>query len=149
MRSSLVKFADQRQHNGQQLFWGRVDQDGAPFRGQVPAVMREDEYEARVIRVRQFCNEKFDLDDAEANLRYCVVMDRIVNQWYELIYLDRFHKGTSIHYVEWVEYFMEDGSRTPFRPVHSLEVHPGDEPDGLDDPFGLANQTRRRPDGVD
>lgn len=113
MSSSLVKFARQNQAgNGQPLNWGRADVDGLPYRG-VPTPMRDEEFDDRVVRVADYKNDFFDVKIEEQNKRFLEVMDRCANGWYELKFIERFHLGTNAHYLEWVEYYLEDGKPTP------------------------------------
>jgi hypothetical protein len=112
--SSLIKFMNLQESNGQHLFWGRADVDGIPFRGEHATVMREDEYAIRAVRVRDFRNAFFDTAKPVENKLYCDIMDRCVNGWFQLIHIERFWRGTGTHYVEWTEFYMEDGTRTPY-----------------------------------
>lgn len=114
MTSSLVKYANRRTSGGKRLFWDRVQADGAPFRGPFPPLMPEEEYEARAVRVADFRNAFFDVTDPAENKDFQDVMECCVNGWFYLAHIERFWAGTTKHYVEWMEYYMEDGSRTPF-----------------------------------
>ena len=115
MPSSLVKFSDRKDSgDGRKLYWGRADTDGLPFRGNHAPIMPDEEYEARVVRVADPKNGFFDVTDATQNKAFLDVLDGICNGWFKLIFIERFHKETSKHYVEWVEYYLEDGTRTPF-----------------------------------
>lgn len=117
MASGLVRFADRVTSGKDKLSWQRVvaGADEYPYRGVAPS-LREDEYEARTVRVADFRNNFFDVGDAEANRQYRDVMECVANQWFHLIHLERFwvdpdgHR-TTCHYVEWIEYYLEDGSR--------------------------------------
>lgn len=114
--TSLAKFSNRRSHGGQQLHWGRAGQDGAPFRGALPH-LTEEEYEQRVIRVGDPKLAFFDVTKEDAIKAYLDVVDGIVNHWFELVFVQRFWKmDPPTHYVEWIEYFYEDGARAPYVP---------------------------------
>jgi hypothetical protein len=114
--TSLVKFMQQqRDGSGRgQVYWHRAGVDGYPFRGQKPPMLREDEYEQRVVKVGDPKNGIFDVNNPDDNRRYLQVLDRIVNGWAEMIspreirYCDE--RKTWLVYLEWVEWFMEDGT---------------------------------------
>ena len=113
MATSLVKFSNQTTKNGKQLLWGRASEDGFPFRTVNAPLLTEDEYQERVVRVADFCLDFFDMLVPAERQAYCEVMERCANNWYALHHIDYFWNQTSKHYVEWFEYYMEDGTRTP------------------------------------
>lgn len=127
MPSSLVKFSDRYGAGEQKLFWNRAEQDGLPFRGAYAPSMPEEEYEARVVRVADARNAFFDTLDATQNKLYLDVIECVANGWFRLIHLERFWKGSTQHYVEWLEYYMEDGSRTPFSRNNVMELSGGQQ----------------------
>lgn len=123
---NLLKFIDQRTADGKPLYWGRADVDGAPYRGELLPPMPESELEERMIRVAQPRNRLFDLADPEDNAAYLAVLDRVANQWASCLYTRHYHLkyrrkvkdagGERLEpdvrikvYVEWVEFFMQDG----------------------------------------
>lgn len=118
MSNSLVKFTNRKDGNGRgQLFWGRADVDGLPFRGQMAPSMRQEEFEERVVRVADPKNGTFYTGDENENAEYLKVMDGVANGWFHLVYIDRWREeGDKKHhiYIEWVEYYLEDGKPTPF-----------------------------------
>ena len=62
-------------------------------------------------------NGWFDTSDPEQNRSYLNVLDGIVNGWYEPIHISRHFEGEQrLVYAEWVEYYLQDGSPTPFLP---------------------------------
>ncbi len=114
--SSLAKFSNRRSHGGQQLHWNRADRDGAPFRGNMP-FLTEEEYDQRVVRVGDPKLAFFDMSKEDQVKAYLDVVDGIVNHWFELVFIQRFWKtDPPTHYVEWIEYFYEDGQRAPYVP---------------------------------
>jgi hypothetical protein len=125
MNNSLIKYQDERQHtgSGKQMFWQRAELDGFPFRGQAAPILKEEEYEARVRKVGDAKNGFFDVGVPAENAAYLAVCDRIVNGWYQCLYIERFWNKTTRHYVEWVEFYMEDGSRAPFSYSTSMETY--------------------------
>jgi hypothetical protein len=76
--------------------------------------MPEEEYETRAVRVADYRNAFFDVTDPAENKLYQEVMECCANGWFYLSFIDRFWNKTTKHYVEWVEYYMEDGSRFPY-----------------------------------
>jgi hypothetical protein len=119
--TSLVKFADRHDGNGRgRLYWNRADVDGYPYRGQSPPLLKEEEYAERVTRVADPLNRVFNILDPDDNRQYLDVLDKITNGWAQLVYIDRSidpdhcnmrQEGPQkLIYVEWVEFFMEDGS---------------------------------------
>ena len=125
MGSSLVKFANRTVRNGQRLWWHRADIDGLPFRGADVPIMPEEEFQSRVVKLSDFRNGFFDIADPEQNKQYCDVMECIANGWFQLRHQVFFWQNTTKHYVEWLEYYMEDGSRTPFAPHGVIELPQG------------------------
>ncbi len=112
--TSLVRFATQAvADDGRPLQWGRAAVDGLPFRGRLP-LMPDAEYEARAVRTADFKCAFFDVATEEGRRDYQTLMDRCLNKWYQLITRELFQGGTTRHYVEWAEWYMEDGVRTPY-----------------------------------
>lgn len=118
MSNSLVKFTNRKEGNGRgQLFWGRADVDGLPFRGTQAPNYRDEEFEERIVRVADPKNGTFYTGDPLQNAEYLKVMDGITNSWFRLNFIERWRKDEDIHhyvYLEWVEFFLEDGKPTPF-----------------------------------
>jgi len=118
MSNSLVKFTDRKDGNGRgQLFWGRADLDGLPYRGFTAPSFRQDEFESRIVKVADPKNGTFYTGDPEQNAEYLKVMDGVANGWYHLMFIDRWREEDDKKhyiYVEWVEYFLEDGKPTPY-----------------------------------
>ncbi len=137
MAASLVKYANRNKApNGQNLYWNREVTDGLPFRGTTAPHFTEEEFDARVQRVADFRNAFFRVDVPEENKAYLDVMECCANGWFQMCHLERFWVApdgnrTMTHYVEWYEFYLEDGSRTPF-------THPGVQElaSGQQYPFG-------------
>lgn len=110
---SLVKFASRTDGNGRgQVYWGRAETDGLPFRGALPPLLREEEFEDRLVRVQDFKNGTFYTGDPVQNKTYLSVMDSIANNWFQLVHIDRWRKeedNSHYVYIEWTEPFLEDG----------------------------------------
>ena len=120
--TSLVKFMGEKSSNGQPLGWGRVDVDGAPTRGAIPT-LPEEELQSRLTRVGDPKNQMFNTNDPEENKEYLAVMDKIVNGWAQCLHREMHFDAASrnvLVYVEWVEWFMQDGS-----PMHSQAPYMG------------------------
>jgi hypothetical protein len=102
---------NERESNGQKLFWHRASIDGAPFRAPENApLLREEEFEQKVKRVGDSFVRVFDMADAQQQKDYQEILDRIVNGRGQVIHVDRQFdekKGTWVVYIEWAEYFME------------------------------------------
>ena len=92
MPHSLVKYAQTQKKtaDGRQLFWGRAEQDGLPFRGIQPPVMPDEEYESRAVRVADVKNGIFDVTIPEQNAEYVKVLDACINGWYKCLHVERF-----------------------------------------------------------
>jgi len=131
MPPSLVRFAGRnRSADGRSLFWDRADRDGLPFRGNHAPSFREEEFEDRTIRVADVRNAFFDTTDPTQNKQFLDVMECIFNGWFFQVHLERFWVGpngqrTTKHYLEWVEYYLEDGSRTPYLSPGIMELAHG------------------------
>jgi len=110
-RTGLVKFMNETDGGDRgKLHWNRAEVDGAPFRGNAPR-LTEAEYRNRVTKVGDPKNGIFDLTKPEENQQYLSVMDKIVNQWARLIHVERVITAEKKEvYIEWVEWFMEDGA---------------------------------------
>ena len=126
MASSLFRFSNQRSSNGKKLYWSRAEVDGVPFRGGYAPLIPEAEYDNRVCRVSDTQNGFFDVTNRHENDKYLDVINRCLAGWYRLLHLERFWQGTSKHYVEWAEYYMEDGGKTPFTTSGVMEVERGE-----------------------
>jgi hypothetical protein len=120
MSNSLVKFTNRKDGNGRgQLFWNRADLDGLPFRGEQAPLLRTEEYEERVVRVADPKNGTFYTGDPDQNAAYLKVLDGVSNSWYQLLFIERWRNDGDKHhhvYVEWLEYFLEDGKPASFAP---------------------------------
>ena len=116
MASSLVKFMGSAESNDRgNLYWGRVSEDGLPFRGEKPPMYRENEYEDNIVKISDPKNGTFDTADKEQNAAYMKVLDGIVNGWYSQLFIDRWRDEETGHYhvyIEWVEHFLEDSKST-------------------------------------
>ena len=133
MSSGLLKFSNRiTATNGDKLHWGRVDADGLPFRGPITPTYREDEWESRTVKVADARNGFFDVHDVVSNKQYLDVLECCANGWFQLVYLERFWTDpngnrTSLHYVEWLEYYVEDGSRVPYQSQGIMELQHGQQ----------------------
>ncbi len=116
MSSSLIKFCDQTDGNSRgKLFWGRLGVDGLPFRGTQPPTYTSEEFDARVVSVGDPRNGTYRTWIPEENKRYLEALDRIINGWARLICVDRWRDqehDRHVVYMEWAEFFLEDGSPT-------------------------------------
>lgn len=83
--------------------------------------MPEEEYEARVVKISDFRNAFFDVLVPAENQLYCEVLECCGNGWFQLVHLERFWRDTTRHYIEWFEYYLEDGTRTPFMSGGQME----------------------------
>jgi hypothetical protein len=113
--TSLVRFMNQTEGNGRgNLSWQRAGVDGAPFRGP-PPLLREEEYEQRVVRVGdpQVRIFKISQDAPDEIKAYQEVMTKVVNGgWGQILHVDRQFNQAEGHwmvYLEWVQWYMEDG----------------------------------------
>lgn len=108
--TSLVRFMHERTDSrGKPIYWGRAGIDGAPFRG-TPPLLKEEEMEARLVRTGDPQNGIFDLSDDRQNATYLTILDKVVNGRAQLLSPRHFIDGGTKVYIEWVEWFMEDGA---------------------------------------
>lgn len=132
--SSIFKFMGNNGHsNGHGvLHWGRADVDGAPFRGQAPPPMTEEEADERLVRAYDPQNRYFDTSDPVQNKAYLKVLDMVTNGWAQVLNreivkvpVERIYKQEDGSqrvehdvvfkvYLEWVVPVMIDG-----KPFHS------------------------------
>ena len=116
MPNNLIKFVNKTDGNGRgNLFWGRADIDGLPFRGKEAPLLRTEEFEDRLVRVADPKNATFYTGDEEQNIKYLEVMDGVANGWFHLVFVERWREdGDKRHhvYMEWLEYFLEAGPPT-------------------------------------
>lgn len=126
--TSLVKFMG-KTNGGKRgnLYWGRADIDGAPYRGPMPALMTNEEMDERLVRVADPYNRIFDLSIPTDNKHYLDTVDMIVNGLARLMFIKRVitrnKKDDRIRvrvYLEWVVVVMEDGE-----PMHSQRPYLG------------------------
>lgn len=121
--TSLVKYMNDQNGGGRgRVHWHRAAQDGLPFRGQIDPMMREEEFEDRLVEVQDAKNGIFNVNDPDQNAIYMAVMDRIANGHYQAIFIDRRfdeENKTWLVYIEWAEKFMEDGHPTAAAQQHT------------------------------
>lgn len=92
------------------VYFNRVPLDGLPYRGQSP-LLKNSEADDRLSQVNDAKNGTFYTGDAAENAKYLEIMDRIANNWYQLIFVERWRNdGDNYHhvYIEWLERFMQD-----------------------------------------
>lgn len=131
MSGSLIKYADRlKDDDGKRLFWGRAEDEGAPFRGPAAPVLTEGEFEQRTHQVVDVKNGFFDVRDKSQNKQFLGILDAAANGWFRVLYIERFVKGTSEHYVEWAEFYREDGTRSPHPTMQGMEVSRAVHADG-------------------
>lgn len=125
MGNSLVKFTSRTHSNGKRVFWDRAEVDGLPYRGTAAPYFREDEFEQRVVRVADSHNGFFDTTDPQQNQAFLDIIDGCMSGWYQCLFIQRFWNNTSQHYIEWVEYFLEDGSPVRYAQQGVMEMRNG------------------------
>lgn len=131
---SLAKFTNRQVHRGKRLHWGRADEDGLPYRGAFAPMMTGEEFEERTVKVADPHAETFDLSRPEHKASYLNVMDGIANGWFQCLYVRRWETDSNIDgyvRIEWVEYFLEDGHRTPYVTHSMMELAHGQQSLGL------------------
>ena len=116
--TGLVKFVNDKDGGDRgDLHWGRAHTDGAPFRGKQRPLYTDAEYENRVTKVGDPQNAVFDLNVEAENKQYLAIMDKIVNCWATLIHVERMITLDKKQiYIEWVQWYMEDGITPQHRP---------------------------------
>jgi len=117
-----MKFATQTGNSKEQLYWGRCDIDGAPYKGAPLPPMSEEELEERLVKVAEPHVRIFDLHNSEDVKEYTAVLDKIANGAASLLHREHLHTTiekrdgdsvvTDVHmkvYIEWAEWCMIDG----------------------------------------
>jgi len=128
---AFLKYQKQNDTGNGGVFWSRANQDGAPFRGRTPALLREAEYEQLAERVYDgqyglFNTRKPDQRCGSPQPRTLQeVLDAIANGLYEMVDYDRFwhvpgpgKRPTVYVFIVWREPYME----LPARPAQELEA---------------------------
>lgn len=114
--TSMLKFANRTDGGGgRRLYWGRAVQDGAPYRGQAPPQLTQEEFEEKTVRIFDAKNGTFNTGNKEENAEYLSVLDLIANRMAGQVYIRRWRPKDAKHmvvYIEWVEYYLEDGTPT-------------------------------------
>ena len=111
--SRLRKFSQQATDpTGQNLYWGRIDQDGVPFRGREAPAFREEEFEHNTAKVADARVGVFHLAKEDEREAYRVLLEKVANNWYGLGHLERAKdpdpaQPYPIIYVEWYEFYNE------------------------------------------
>ena len=109
MSRSLVKYIRASRDQQPSLHWGRLQDDGLPFRGN-PPVYTQEEADEYLVRTADAKNGTFDLADPEQNVRYLEVLDRCCNGWYSCLFVQRMiTPEKQLIYIEWLENYVEDG----------------------------------------
>lgn len=129
MSHSMVRFMNRtKDDSGQPIHWHRAGIDGAPFRGPAPMLMG-DEFEDRIVKVADPHVERFDISVPEQKKGYLMVLDGAANGWFQILYLKRPGEydptNKTLAYVEWLEFYMEDGNRAPFMTPGMMELQGG------------------------
>jgi hypothetical protein len=113
--SPLFQFMGRDSGNGRgELHWGRADEDNAPFRGSPLPPMPDEEYENRAVKVYDFNNRTFNVNDPDDNRAYSEVMQMVTNG--RAVLVDRQRKEEFFEgrlcvwiYLEWTVPYMQDG----------------------------------------
>jgi hypothetical protein len=111
---SLMKyFGEQSDDHLGHLFWSKA-LGGIPFRGQSAPILAGDEIMDKVEVHWDFKFHEFDLADEEDKKYYQYVMDRAVNQWFQIQHREHTKDETTgrirFVYVEWAQPY---GQLTP------------------------------------
>ena len=113
MPNQLIKFINRTDGGDRgKVYWGRAGVDGLPFRGENPPLMREEEFQDRLVKVADAKNSTFYTGEEEDNKKYLSVMDGVSNGWFHLVFVERWREDKDKHhhiYMEWLEYYLEDG----------------------------------------
>lgn len=116
--NSLFRFAS-RDSSGQELHWGRVFDDGVPFRGSTAKMYRsDDEWQENTYKFGQVQIGRFDITDPEQMKRYCDILTSAVNGFFRiLVHNPQYDPEKKMNYLEWIEYFMQDKHTVARAPV--------------------------------
>jgi hypothetical protein len=124
-----AKFRKKQTEQNLNLFWGRYAEDHLPFRGQEAPLYKQEEWEEKVVVVHDVRNGFFDVTNPVENQLFRDVLECCLSKWFQLLHLERFWvdgqgKRTTKHYMEWVEFYLEDGTtRTPFEKIKDEQSH--------------------------
>lgn len=116
---AFLKFRQAGSDNN--LHWGRADRDGAPYRGRVAPLLRDEEWEEFAERVHDCKCGMFrsdQPDERQHGRTYQEVLDGAANGWFKIFARER-HWWTPengppvlVRYIEWSEPSMQiDESR--------------------------------------
>ena len=100
---SLFKYFGEQssESHGGRLSWSSA-LGGLPFRGQAPTTLRQGELEQKVEISWEFHCKEFNLSKEEDRQQYKQIMDRAVNGWYYVHFVERYREeGIRFVYVEW------------------------------------------------
>jgi hypothetical protein len=107
---SLMKhFGEQGDAHQGNLFWSQA-LNGLPFRGGNAPILNQQELDTQVSVNFDFHSEFFDISQPEAHDKFNWVMDRIVNKWFCLHYIERkvvAESKTTLIYLEWSQRYGE------------------------------------------
>lgn len=100
---SLFKhFGEQGEEHGGQLFWS--SHLPVPFRGPAAPTLTRDEIETQVEVHWDFYCQEFDLGQEDDREKYRWVMERAVNGWFYVHFVERWRdraRKTRLIYLEW------------------------------------------------
>lgn len=92
---------------------------GMPFRGPTAPLLKRDELIDHVQIHRDFRHKKFDLSDSEQDKQFEHVMDRCINGWYKLYYIDRRWSEEKQNYIVYLEWSQQYGELAPTAPIEA------------------------------
>lgn len=111
--SLLKHFGEQGDEHGGKLFWSSNLPNGIPFRGNAAPTLTRDEIETSVDVQWDFFCQEFDMANPDDLAKYRWVMERAVNGWFYVHFVDRWRdEGTRsrVIYLEWSQRY---GQLTP------------------------------------
>lgn len=105
---SLIKYAKSPKPD---VYWGRAELDGLPFRGKEIPKLKEEEFTDRTIRTFDARNGTFNTADKAQNEQYLEVLDKAANGWWTIVYNERWRDKDNPNemwvYVEWLEGYIQ------------------------------------------
>ena len=110
----FLKFHEHTDGNGRgTIHWNRAHLDGAPYRGKVIPLLKDEEFEELSERVWDTKSDMFDLADPDQRKQYHKVLDMIMAQWCQCLHRqhisgeDENGNPTMFVYIEWAEPYQE------------------------------------------
>jgi len=105
---SIFRYFERKENGKGALWWGRAEQDGAPFRGDVLPVLTEDEYDKYVKKGYDVQTIHVRSDQNEELRQLTEILTAAANDLYRVMHMETaFHEGVFHILVVYTEQYME------------------------------------------